>query len=340
MLIRPLFKRYQEFLVKFANTKFGRSYLGIKYNLPIVKVSPDGIHFDQGNGLYQAVFYPKSFYLKKFRMALEGLAIVEQVGLKLKKFLFDKPEYVIPHFQGLTYASWLPLLERFEYTAEINPDADLETTSVDGGVYIFISPSANAIAWAAARSNDGVTHNTLTNSNGATAGQGWATGNIDAQDKCAIFGRVYILFDSSSLGSAAVVNSGTLSLFGGTKKDTNSDDPTFNIYAGTPASNTDIAATDFAIANFGSTAFSTAITHDNWSVTSYNDFTLNTNGLAAIDTNGISKFSRRWDGDVDNSKPKNGNNQSFNATVLTADNGSNQPKLEVVYVPPFYGGMV
>jgi hypothetical protein len=69
-MIRPLFDKYQKYLLAFANTKYGRMYLGlnkkgkINNNYKIVKVAPDGIHWQVDKKTCQAVFFPRSQFLK------------------------------------------------------------------------------------------------------------------------------------------------------------------------------------------------------------------------------------------------------------------------------------
>lgn len=341
MQIRPLFNKYQRLLLAFANTSFGRDYLSlqkwakIKNNYKIIKVTPDGIHWwtgefnKKGLPICQAVFFSKSPYLKKFRLALEGLEIASDVIGKI-----HNPEFIIPHFQGLTNVNWLPLIMRIETT--FNPDADPETTSVDGGVKYYVSPTSAAIAWATARAHGG----SVGDADGTNSIlMDWATGNIDAQDKCSSLARQILLFDSKSLTSGATDLSGIFSVYGRSKSDANSDAPTYNVYSSNPASNTAIASTDFDINDFGSTAFcDTSLTYASIDTSGYNDFTLNANGINNISLTSISKFSTRWGGDVSNTKPKNGNNQSFNFSYYMADNGSNMPKLVVDYSLPAAGG--
>ena len=102
--MKKLFTKYQKYLLAFANTKYGRGYLslekwvGIKDDLPIVKVTPDSIHQivgwkDRKTPIIRAVFIPKSQYLKKFLLSLQALELCSDVLGKVRN-----PEFVIPHF--------------------------------------------------------------------------------------------------------------------------------------------------------------------------------------------------------------------------------------------------
>lgn len=181
------------------------------------------------------------------------------------------------------------LLDMASYPLEIGdtstfyPDADTETATVDGNVWHFTSTNT---AWAALV---------------ASAGTGAADSNatvygtyINSDTSTPFWKHLYrgiVLFDSSAIGVGKIVTAATLSLYGSSKADDLSITPDLNIYSSAPASNTSLASGDYN--SLGSTAFSSAITYSDYSVTGFNDFVLNSSGIANIPVDGISKFGVR-----------------------------------------------
>jgi hypothetical protein len=106
-----------------------------------------------------------------------------------------------------------------------------------------------------------------------------------------LLARVITTFDTSPLTSGASISAATLSYFGFTAKDDLSAAPDVNVYASSPASNGTLVGTDFS--TFGSVAFSTAISYASYFTNAYNDFALNSSGIAAISKTGISTFGAR-----------------------------------------------
>lgn len=99
--------------------------------------------------------------------------------------------------------------------------------------------------------------------------------------------RCFWLFDTSAISSGDTISSATLSLYGGTFAYANSNSTTYEIVASSPASNTTIANSDFdnvSYTSFASIAFASL------SQSAYNDFSLDSNGIANVTKEGISKF--------------------------------------------------
>ena len=328
MKIRLLFEKYQKYLLSFANTWYGRGYLEldklgkINNNYRICKITPDGIHFHIERDIYQAVFFPRSPYLKKFRLALEGLEIANKLMGKV-----HNPEFVIPHFQGLTYVNWLPLLMRAEKT--LYPDADPETTSVDGYVQF-----AGETAWATARGAE--------NGNAAwpshAGGEGFYSGPylwiraVTVYTKCF---RCIFLFDTSSLGNRAIIESGNFKF---TVDELAASPETADLEGCTPATNTNLVLADYSCMDDldNPTEFATRQT---LTASTQETFTLNSSGLSAVDPIGITKFMSRTARDIDNNPA---DSTHYGASIYFADNGSNIPELVVIYsiktspLPTFY----
>lgn len=99
--------------------------------------------------------------------------------------------------------------------------------------------------------------------------------------------RGYVLFDTSSIGATDTIDSATFSLYG-QWKDSNTD-VSYNVYSGIPDSDSNITTSDFDYNQFGTTAYSSAITHSSYSTAGYNDWVFNATGEAAIARNGETK---------------------------------------------------
>lgn len=173
-------------------------------------------------------------------------------------------------------------------TTTVYPDADPETTTVDG----FVGRSGINETWGTIRAGAGVDAND-------TSADSVSMTYIEATTTTDQFGnlrRGIILFDASAIADTDVISAATLSIMSGTtnKSDTFSTPaaPDLNIYASTPNSNTSLVAGDYG--QTGTTAFATAKAYADWAAAgSYNDFALNAQGLAAVSKTGVSKFSAK-----------------------------------------------
>lgn len=214
-------------------------------------------------------------------------------------------------------------------TLTVYPDDNVETTSVDGFV-----EQAYAMG----------------------SGQSWATirgaagsGNVDSGEAAAGYGPIYAqadnvsnqwiyitrgiyLFDTSTLGAGVTISAATQSIYCSSKLDQLSATPDTNIYASTPASNTDLANGDYA--QVGATAWSTAITYAALTTDAYNDYAYNATGLAAISLTSITKTGfRNANRDVANSSPTWASSQRYDLIFKFADAAgtTSDPKLVITY---------
>jgi len=204
------------------------------------------------------------------------------------------------------------------------PDADAETTSVDG----YAGEEAEDATWTVLRGMPGDTSDDSGALIYAVYFRASGTNNQFQSLRRGIY-----LFDTSALPDSAVVTSATLSLFGNSKLDDNGATPNINIYSSDPATNTAIVPADYA--TLGSVAFcDTPITYAGFSTTAYNDFALNAAGMAAISVDGISKFSsRNASYDVAGADPAWVNSGQSYLIVKSAETAgtANDPKLVVNY---------
>ena len=310
-MIRPLFKKYQKELLKFCNTDNGRSFLldnwGGKADGQIIKVTPDSFHEVKDSYedklIVQATFFPHSPYIKKFADMLTYLDIMGQTDIPLNEL----GRYI-----------YLTSPETF------NPDADTETTSVDGFTRHLLTTD-----WATLR---------------AAAGNG-STDTATNDNACRIYidgtnfnfiSRGIWLFDTSALPDSATISSAVFSLYGTDKGDVLSQ--SVGVVSSSPAINTAVAASDYAIANFGTaTRYATDKTITSLSTSGYNDWTLNASGIAIVSKTGITKLATLMSGDIDNSAPSTTPNSNCYFNVYHSDNGSNKPKLVITYTLPTGG---
>lgn len=232
--------------------------------------------------------------------------LVPREAFELPNDYFDETEYPLEVGASATYY----------------PDADEESTSVDGGVKHVDDAG---LTWAAIRGAAG------TAASDSTVETNVRIYSDELTDKWRNLMRTIFLFDTSALPDGAVISAATLSLFGVTGWDNLSITPDINIYSSNPASNIALEAGDFD--SLGDTEFATAITYAGWSTTGYNDFTLNASGRAAISKSGVSKFgSRNANYDAANSAPNWSNYTDSLIRHYCAELGSGyKPKLVVTY---------
>lgn len=239
-----------------------------------------------------------------------------------------KPLWWLMHFWDWILADkFIPKLSFGFSTLTAYPDANPETTTVDGEVrHVYTSGSGQNWSIIIAAAGSAVSDNTTT-----MAAIGITTDTVS--NKWRILRRAIMLFDTSSIPDTDTINSAILSIYVTSKSDAISITPNINIYSSTPASNTGLVASDFA--NVGSTPFATAIGYSSIATGAYNDFTLNSNGLANISKTGVSKFSTRNENyEVSNVAPTwAGSNLTSDIQASQADEtGTTQdPKLVVTY---------
>ena len=206
------------------------------------------------------------------------------------------------------------------------PDADPETSSVDGEVAEHYVAAA------------GVTWANIIIATGSTAAdnlQGFGI-NIKAATGANLWmqlRRWILLFDTSSIPATADISSATLSIYGYGKEDFLSILPNCNVYSSNPASNTSLVAGDFD--SLGLLAFcDSPIAYNDWNTSGMNSFVLNADGLAAITKAGITKLGiRNVNYDVDGVVPPNWISQKYSALYgrPAEKGGGYRPRLIVNY---------
>ena len=320
MLIRPLFNKYQDLLLSFANTNFGKDYLGVKYkDLPVTLVAPDGIHqaLDEQHGI--ATFYSRSPYLKKLDRSLRSLAIIEESGYKLSRW-FDKRDWLIPNYQDLILPQrWLPKLSFFEKVYE--PDAHPETSTVDGSVYI----QEGSTNWSTVRNNtsgsvqDDLASDQTGNRSHCMTNFNHSGGDPDRYS----VGRGYFCFDTRTLNHNHLLETAIFSLYN--DRCDNGIGPTQYIVVATPTSYNALIPADYDQGHFGGILSSVTFATLDATEDTYRNHSITTN---VIELGGITGLGTRTHLDTNDVAPSVSNNMAF---TLFAENGTNIPYLTVTY---------
>lgn len=213
-------------------------------------------------------------------------------------------------------------------SATYNPDANPETTSVDGSI---TRNTGSDETWATIHdATDGTSVE-------PSAVDGGCQIYAETEPNYRAIVRSAYLFDTSALPDNAVISDAVYSNYGELKGHAVWS-PTVNVFASTPASNTDLVIGDYD--QFGVTGFSTSQAISTLSITGYNDWTLNASGLAAISKTGITKLALREAAyDAPNSAP-GGTGNVYYAGYYSEQGAGFKPKLVVTYTVPSDAGSV
>lgn len=144
--------------------------------------------------------------------------------------------------------------------------------------------------------------------------------------------RVIFTFDTSSIGSDDISDS-TISFFGQSKQNAFGG-MAMTLVSANPASDNILVNSDYG--TLGSTELATRIAFASYSVSAYNDFSLNASGISNINKTGISGFGQRSSFDFDGSGASWGSGlvafvNSFHADEVGT---TKDPKLVVTHAPP------
>jgi hypothetical protein len=211
-------------------------------------------------------------------------------------------------------------------SASFNPDADPESTSVDGTTY---------------RGGVNETFATIRSSAGTASGDNWgadstcinivASGTTDQFDTLR---RAVFLFDISSL-AGATISAADYKLH--TRYRTYAlGHNDIDLVESSPASNTALVSSDYNIASWGSTLLATSVNTSAIANNAYTTWTINASGVtflqSAVDGAGIAKLGLRMNWDTAGSFGGVWQASGTTGTAATyADAGSNEPTLDVTY---------
>ncbi len=207
------------------------------------------------------------------------------------------------------------------------PDADPETTSVDGYVGRH---SVNEI-FTTIRNGTGAGFNDASTTIAAQLNASTTSNQYDA------LWRGILTFNTSSIVSSASIINSQLSLYG-SGKNNGLGNPDLYIADASPISNTALQANDFS--NISRISFG-SVTYASWSITSYNDITENSSGISNINKTGITKRSIQLSWDLLNNTTGlswvSGLQAYIYAFSAEETGTSKDPKLVVTYGVPVPG---
>ena len=216
-------------------------------------------------------------------------------------------------FEGLSFPAYT------DASASFNPDANPESTSVDG--YIFNSVVSET--WAQITAGDGTG---VDDTDTLLQVRVVATTTTDEYE---VLTRIKCLFDTSSIGSGYYVDSASFKF---TPFYSSQDDfgMSLALVSCSTASNTSLSLSDYNISSFGSTRLSTDIALASMVDEDQSTMNLNAFGLANIDMEGVSKFGLICDFDLDGA-PAWINSGDSRVVMYSADSALNMPTLDVTY---------
>jgi hypothetical protein len=225
---------------------------------------------------------------------------------------------------------WIPQLSFGFSTLTEYPDADTETTSVDGPVrqtYAWYS----GVSWATIRGAAGSYANDTASENRFCGLVSDSNTNMYIEMNRSIF-----LFDTSALTSAASISAATFSVVVTYQTGAGGNVFAVNVYSSSPASNTALNVDGSDFDSFGTTPFSTEIVYSSLvsDSSTYNDFDIDTAGRNAISNTGVTKYGIRESAcDASNIEPTWGSNWDSMCQGYFADNAGTaaDPKLVVTY---------
>ena len=213
----------------------------------------------------------------------------------------------------------------------VYPDADPESNTVDGATIHDVG--AGGADWSVLVAAAGTTPAAAVDDDAVKINiAGWD--EDPTSNKWRGIERGIILFNNPSIDAGDTITAATISLYG-QLKGTSAGDPTCKIYSSNPASDTAIVAGDYD--SLGSTSFTdTTLLGSNLDLSDFNDWVLNSNGLANINKDAISKWGfRDATYDVADSAPTHiGGGPDMNIRIWSADedqSGDRRPKLAITH---------
>lgn len=222
---------------------------------------------------------------------------------------------------------FIPALNLGFDTLTVYPDADPETTTVDG----MVGRELVDELWSTIIAGAGVTANDT-----EAFGAGWRFDASSTLNQWKLLRRSIYLFNTSPIGASGTVTAAIMSLFMQDKGDPGSNTGTTDIYTSNPASNTSLTPPDFT--TLGSTSQTgSPVTWAGINGAGYTDFTYNATGRGNINRTSISKFGcRNANYDVAAVAPTWGSLQVTYLNFYNADQTgtANDPKLVVTFTKP------
>lgn len=306
------FALHQKKLLWFANTSVGRYVLRVHGKRSsvgknkITQILPNAILWEE-KGELKAEFRTHNKFAKRLYHAF-------------------KPAWYLIHFLDWLFLDRFSWANRFSFgflTLTVFPDADPETTTVDGSVRNI---QLIATGWATILA---ATDGTDTNDNGTSFFISRCQEN-GTELACT---RSIFVWDTSSLTADAKISGAVASVY--ITAVSASSAYTTRFTSSTPASSTAVGVADYD--QIGTGALADDLLSSSATTSAYNDFTLNATGLLDVNPVGNSSFGfRDLDHDINGTEPAAA--EDYRITVRSADfaGTTSDPKLVVTY--SFGGG--
>jgi hypothetical protein len=259
-------------------------------------------------------------------------------------------EYATTTAEVFSMSGAIPVIKRREFAERLipgesvfatvstfYPDANTETTSVDG----YASQSAMStdnlafsfacsISWDNAQPGLGDSSSDSGTILFVAASSATVFTGPDNYECTIYIYRSVVLFDTSGLPDTAVISNSVLGLYATSKVNNDNDgSDSVNIVSSAPASNTAVVNGDYD--SLGTTLYASAVDIGSITTSAYNSFSFNGTGIAAVSKTGISKFGVREGHDLNNDIIADGfaNELTFSSADQTGT--TQDPKLDVTY---------
>ncbi len=314
-----LFSRNEGLILRLVNSPGFREYLGLKETYPIIKVSPNSLHFlaDQkdNKAICLARFYCNQEIARIFLPVLSQLEIAEEYTA-----VRENPFEAGLHFAGI------------QRNSRIFPTIYLKVSQFsvngsDGEVGCGGDPSFSNMHNASSGGWTNQAANSVAQSNFG----------VDHTDKYWIK-RPFIPFDTSAIGGGKITAAKLYLYVNGANHQWGGSGCFATVVQTSQANISLLALSDYPLCGSsvnnpteGSNqlALSTIVGQQN----SYNYWTLNATGLTWINGKGTTKLGLRCGIDYTSSDPGMGGNQGENFVWNNSYSTSNKPYLEVTYTP-------
>ena len=306
------FEKYQVFLLWLANTRYGRDILHINGNRSlvgknrIIKIEPHAITWTPDGKVLQTEFRTHNKFGKRL-------------------FYSYKEFWKMLHWFDMHFANkYCPRMNLGFDTLTVYPEAGAGGVNVTCDGYVY-------------RGEVDETFSTIRD--GAGSGSSDTSVSVVA---CYIKGsstsnqwsylmRGVFSFNTSSLGSNAIISAATLSLyFYG--KNNNVGDIDCHIAEAHPTDPADLAAGDYS--NISRTSFASK-SYSDVTINQYTDFNLNSSGKNNINKTGVSSFSTQSQWDINNNTTgltwSSGAYSRFIGYPADYDGTDKDPKLVITY---------
>lgn len=312
---QTLFDTFQKPILRLANNRWGRKFLGIDKEIGLDKrisfLTPNSYSFETGRIIKEGGIWQKEYcaiarcadiFAKRLSIPLTTL------GIARDKLIYRD----LSQYRGLLNYAGITADNRFPEVLLLT--ADDQFCSLDGNVYVV-----GAASWTAAR--DAAT--------GTVTSPGGAYENSLASKISPTDWRVYRLYFvwNLALGNIRVTNCDS-KFYHTADSLVDADNSTIILVSNSQASNTALVAGDFV--NQGTTNLATAEIDITGLANAYFTLTLSSGNFNQVNPNGYTKFGLKIKMDAANTEPT-GNNAASIAMTAAAGT-STDPKLAISYI--------